>query len=274
MEYEDNLGREKDPSSSPVTRMFTLLELIVSKENLVSLQMLAAETGIPKPTLHRMLNTFVEERLLIRQNDRRLFGVGPRLRTFAETLLMNNTQYGARRAVLRSLVQELGETCNITTLTGDEVLYLDRVDGPNPLPFHFQPSSRVPSHCSASGKLLLSQLTVSARNKLLSHAGLEPYTDNTITNLVELEDEIVRVGKQGYALDEEEFIYGLVCVAVLVPGVYGKASQCIAVQSPSVRLKADDIERVLPTLRKAADELRAIELESQQASYQSRKAAT
>lgn len=270
MEYEID-DSPLSGATSPVLRMFSLLELIASKDNLVSLQMLAAETGLPKPTLHRMLTNFVAEGLLIRQNDKRLYGTGPRLRTFAESLLMNATQYGARHAVLRTLVAELSETCNITTLSGDEVLYLDRVDTPEPLRFHLAPGSRVPSHCSASGKLLLSQMSESTRRKLLRHSPLEQFTDATITDYDALEEEIQRVAKQGYAIDNEEFIYGLVCFAVLVPPVHGKASQCIAVQGPSLRLKPSEVDRVLPSLRRAANEIHAIELESQKASYRSRK---
>ena len=53
-------------------------------------------------------------------------------------------------AVLRHLVEELGESCNITALSGSEVLYLDRVETPAPLRFYLHPGSRVPAHCSAS----------------------------------------------------------------------------------------------------------------------------
>ena len=253
--------------STPVARMFTLLELIASKGDFVSLQMLARETGLPKPTLHRMLTHFVSEGLLIRQIDKRLYAPGPRLRAFAEDLLMNATQYGARHAVLQALVEELGETCNITTLAGSEVLYLDRVDTSEPLRFHLRPGSRVPVHCSASGKLLIGQLTEAARRKLLGHAPLEPFTDSTITDLDELEAEALRSCERGYALDNQEYIHGLVCIAVLVPGSHGRSGQCVAVQAPSVRLSIDDVERVLPAMRRAAEALQSIETESREASY-------
>ncbi len=255
------------PGSTPIARTFALLELIASKPDFVSLQMLARETGLPKPTLHRMLANFVSEGLLVRQTDRRLYGTGPRLRAFAESLLLNATQSGSRHAVLKALVQELGETCNITTLSGGEVLYLDRVETSEPLRFHLGPGSRVPLHCSASGKLLAGQLTESARRTLLGYAPLEPFTDATITEFDALEQEIQRSCQRGYAIDAEEFIYGLVCFAVLVPGSRGRSSQCVAVQGPSFRLSVDDAERVLPALRRAADALCAIESESREASY-------
>jgi len=259
--------------SSPVLRMFSLLELIASKDEFVSLQMLARETGLPKATLHRMLTNFVAEGLLVRQTDKRLYGTGPRLRVFAETLLVNATQSGARHSVLRSLVQELGETCNITTLSGAEVLYLDRVETSELLRFHLGAGSRVPVHCSASGKLLVGQLSDSTRRRLLGHAPLQRFTDATITDYDALEEEVRRSKERGFAVDAEEFIPGLVCFAVLVPGSRGRSSQCVAVQGPSLRLSTDDADRVLPALRRAAEALQQIESESRTASYGKRASA-
>lgn len=275
MEQSDEFPEEERATgvagSSPMLRMFSLLELIASKDNLVSLQMLATETGLPKPTLHRMLANFVAEGLLIRQNDRRLYGTGPRLRAFAETLLMNATQHGARHAVLRSLVEELGETCNITALAGDEVLYLDRVETHEPLRIHLSPGSRVPVHCSASGKMLLGQLSENTRHNLIKHAPLERYTDETITDVAALDEEVHLSTKRGYAIDNEEYIFGLVCFAVLIPQTHGRSSQCIAVQGPSMRLKPTDVDRVLPALKRAAEAISTIERDSQSVSYQRKK---
>lgn len=253
--------------SRPVMRMFAVLEFIASQGDFVSIQMLARETGLPKPTLHRMLNSFVAEGLLIRQTDPRLYGTSPRLRAFAESLLFNATQTGARHTVLRALVNELGETCNITTLSGDEVLYLDRVETPEPLRFHLGPGSRVPIHCSASGKLLVSQMSKESRHALLSRAELEEFTDATITDFDALEAELDRTRERGFGIDDGEFIHGLVCFAVLVPGSRGHFGQCVAVQGPDFRISSSDVERFVPPLRRAAQALREIEDESRRASY-------
>lgn len=267
MTRSSGTGAVTTGGSGPFSRTFRLLEVIASKDDFVSLQMLTRETGIPKPTLHRMLANCVEEGLLVRQTDRRLYGTSPRLRAFAESLLLHATQSGARHAVLQALVAELGETCNITTLSHGEVLYLDRVETTEPLRFHLGPGSRVPIHCSASGKLLAGQLSESARRTLLGHAPLEEFTSSTITDFDALENEITVCSQRGYAVDNEEFIHGLVCFAVLVPGSKGRSSQCVAVQAPNLRLAPVDSERVLPALRRAADALHSIEVESRFASY-------
>lgn len=246
---------------TPTMRLFALLELIASKDQFVSLQGLVEETGMPKPTLHRMLQQLESAGLLVRQGDGRNYGTGTRLRRLAEDLLLNATQHGARHAVLRNLVQELGESCNVTALSGNEVVYLDRVETPEPLRFYLRPGSRVPAHCSASGKMILSQFSPTQRHKLLAHAPLKQYTPKTITDLDALEIELKRVRSDGYAIDDEEFLPGLVCAAVLVPTTASRSNLCLAAQAPVMRLTAEDAPKMLPALSDAADAISRIESE-------------
>ncbi|MQA62745.1 MAG: helix-turn-helix domain-containing protein [Actinophytocola sp.] len=246
---------------TPTMRLFALLELIATKDQFVSLQGLVEETGLPKPTLHRMLQQLEGAGLLIRQGDSRQYGTGARLRRLAENLLLNATQHGARHGVLRALVEEIGETCNVTALSGNEVIYLDRVETPEPLRFYLRPGSRVPVHCSASGKMLLSQLSPAQRHRLFAHSPLSSYTHHTLTDIDALEEELKRVRKNGYAVDDEEFLPGLVCVAVLVPTTTGRSNMCVAVQAPTMRLTPDKALHLLPALQRAAESMAQIEAE-------------
>ena len=247
--------------STPGLRLFALLELIGSKDHFVSLQSLTEETGFPKPTVFRMLQTLETAGLIIRQSDKRQYGTGTRLRRFAESLLLNATQVGTRHAVLQALVDDLGETCNITALSGNEILYLDRVETQEPLRFNLQSGSRVPIHCSASGKVLLDNMPRAQRHKLLRYAPLKRLTANTITTLEELDEELKRVQSVGFAIDNEEFMSGLVCMAIAVPSAHGRSNQCVAVQAPAMRMTAEDAVALLPRLQSAAAALFEIEAE-------------
>ena len=240
---------------SPTLRLVALLETLAAKDERRSLQALVEETGLPKPTLHRMLQQLESAGLLQREGDGRHYGTGTRLRRLAENLLLNDTHHGARHVVLRRLVEEVGESCNITALSGSEVIYLDRVETAAPLRFYLHPGSRVPAHCSASGKVLLAQLTPAQRQRLLAHAPLEKYTAKTVTHLGKFEKEIKRVQADGYALDDEEFLPGLLCLAVLVPspaGLSNLSNLCVAVQAPIMRLTAAKAKQLLPALQRAA----------------------
>lgn len=252
----------KIDGDTPTMRLLALLEVIAEKDQFFTLQGLVEETGLPKPTLHRMLQQLEASGILQRDGDSRQYGTGVRLRRLAENLLLNNTVHGARHAVLSRLVEEVGESCNITALSGNEVLYLDRVETSAPLRFYLHPGSRVPVHCSASGKLFLAQMSPSQRKRLLAHVPLERFTQNTLTELSMLEAEIERVQRDGYAFDDEEFLPGLLCIAVLVPTTKGRSNLGIAIQAPIMRLTPDKALEFLPALRQAAEAIAAIDAEA------------
>ena len=256
---DDESIYELSKGAPPTVRILSLLEVIASKDEFVTLHGLVAETGIPKPTLHRMLHQLEAAGMLQREADGRQFSTGARLRKLAENVLLNNTAYGARHAVLQGLVDAVGETCNITALSGSEVLYLDRVETPAPLRVFLQPGSRVPVHCSASGKLFLAQMSSEQRGKILKYIPLTAHTEHTLTERDELEQELTQIQRQGYALDQEEFLPGLFCVAMIVPSKVGRSNTGIAIQAPAMRLSVRRVEEVLPAMREAATKLAEIE---------------
>ncbi len=253
------LSELKIDGNTPTMRLFALLEVIAQKDQYFSLQSLVDELGLPKPTLHRMLQQLEGAGMIQRDGDGRQYSSGLRLRRMAENLLLNNTVHGARHSVLRQLVEEVGESCNITTCSGDEVLYLDRVETLAPLRFYLHPGSRVPLHCSASGKLFLTQMAPSQRRRLLAHVVLDKYTEKTLSGIDALELEIERVRRDGYAIDDEEFLPGLLCVAVLVPSSSGRSNMAVAIQAPIMRMTAEKSLQCLPALQRAAQSLAEIE---------------
>jgi IclR family acetate operon transcriptional repressor len=249
-----NLDNDK-----PTMRQFALLEALAKMDRFATLQTLVEETGLPKPTVHRMLQQLEMAGMVQRDGDGRQYTTGLRLRQLAETVLLNNTVHGARHLVLRRLVEEVGETCNLTAFNGSEVVYLDRVETPAPLRFYLQAGSVVPAHCSATGKLFLAQMTPSQRRRLLGQVALERFTPNTLTDMDAIEAEIATVKRDGVGYDREEYLPGLICVAVLVPSTNRSSNLGLAVQAPSMRLTPQRVEAAIPALQRAAQALQAIE---------------
>jgi IclR family transcriptional regulator, acetate operon repressor len=251
---------QKMDGNTPTMRLFALLEVIAQRDQFFSLQSLVDELGLPKPTLHRMLQQLESAGMIQRDGDGRHYSTGLRLRRMAENLLLNNTVHGARHSALRQLVEEVGESCNLTTCSGPEVLYLDRVETVAPLRFYLHSGSRVPVHCSASGKLFLAQMTPLQRRRLLAHVPLTRYTEKTLVSHEQIEAEVERVHRDGYAIDDQEFLPGLLCVAVLVPVDRGKSNMAVAIQAPIMRMTAEKSLQCLPALQRAARALAAIEM--------------
>jgi DNA-binding IclR family transcriptional regulator len=261
----EQLESARIDGETPAIRLFSLLEVISERDEPFSLQDLVEETGLPKPTVHRMLQQLDGAGMLQREGDGRHYSPGVRLRNLANNLLINNTYHGARRIVLRQLMEEIGESCNLTAFSGSEVIYVDRVETAAPLRFYLHPGSRVPAHCSSSGKLFLAEMSPAQRRRLLAHVPLERYTEKTQTDWQRLEKELETVRRCGYAVDNEEFLPGLVCVAVLVPRSTGRSNLAVALQAPTMRMTLDKALQFLPALQRAADSLAAIEGETAQA---------
>src|SRR5438093_6821554 len=159
----------KQGVDSPTLRVFALLQVIVRADKPVSLSEAVAALGQPKPTVHRMLALLEEAGLVIREPDGKRYSPSRLLVRFGLEILMNPAVRGIRRAILQSLVHQIGETCNLTVLDDTEIIYLDRVEAGWPLRIDLRPGSRVPLHCSASGKLLLSQYPANKRRALLEN---------------------------------------------------------------------------------------------------------
>ena len=236
----------KETPSSPGLRLFDLLEILAREARPLTLAETVAASGWPKPSVHRLLTQLEGGGLLAREPDGRRYALAPRLLRLAEATLTGSTQQGVRHAVLRQLVADIGESCNLTTLSGVEVVYLDRIESAFPLQLHLRPGTRVPVHCSASGKLILAHMPPRQRAELLDGLPLTRYTASTLTSSAALEDEFVRIRKVGYAVDAEEFVDGLVCAAVPVFSSDGRHVRCaVALQAPVARMTlAQAIEKV------------------------------
>ena len=139
-----------------------------------------------KATLLRLIESLETRGYVIHMPDSRGhdrgIALGPRAAQFALAALSNNTFTRGCRSVLRSLVDVLGETCNLTALDGDTVLYVERVETIEPLRLEMRPGMRVPLHCTASGKLFLSQLNALERNAMLARLTLKKMTYRTLTD--------------------------------------------------------------------------------------------
>jgi IclR family acetate operon transcriptional repressor len=241
---------------TPSLRLIELLELLAGLGQPQSLAELQNLAPWPKPTLHRMLAQLEGGGLLQREPDGRRYALAGRMLRLAETTLATSAQQGVRHAVLRGLVNDIGESCNLTALSGAEVIYLDRVETAFPLRMELRPGTRVPLHCSASGKLFLAFAPARQRQQLLDGLLLSRHTATTLTDARALEVELERIRREGYAVDDQEFVEGLNCVAVPVrePGA-GESSpvRCaVALQAPTARMPLAQALGLVGRLRDAA----------------------
>ncbi len=247
----------KEDKVPATLRAFAVVEALARAQRPVSLAELAEGTRLPKPTVYRMLAMLEHAGFAMPEPGVRRYAPGPRLTGLARDVMLSGNFRAARHAVLDRLVAEIGETCNFTMLDGAAVIYLDRVEAAWPLRMNLTAGSRVPLHCTASGKLLLAMLPAATRARLIAQLALTPFTDSTITDRRRLEQELARIRAQKYATDNEEYHAGLVCVAVPVRDGRRRACAAIAVHAPLSRMPLERALAQLAVFRRAAEAMSA-----------------
>jgi DNA-binding IclR family transcriptional regulator len=245
-------------TSSSAERSLRLLGTLAAAGKALTLADLAADIGLPKATAHRLCSQLLETGFLARDVDERFFVTGPALRRLALDTLNHDSVRGVRHAVLANLVAAVGETCNFTTLDGASVLYLDRVEAPWPWRLTMDVGTRVPLHCTASGKLFLASMSPARREALLAQLPLQSVTANTLASVQALRAECARIAANGYAVDREEFIPGLIAVAVPVQDGQGQVRAAVAVHAPSARMSLEVAVSKLQALQDAAGRMRGL----------------
>jgi DNA-binding IclR family transcriptional regulator len=157
------------------------------------------------------------------------------------------------------LSKEVGETCNLTVLDGNEIVYLDRVETNWPYRIHLPVGSHLPLHCTATGKLFLANMKPAARRRLIDSLTLTRHTDLTITDPDVLLEQLRRIAEEGVGYDSGEYLDGMVAIAVPVIGEHNQMCFAVAIHAPSVRKSLSELRQYLPTLRHAAARLAAAE---------------
>ncbi len=211
--------------------------------------------GLPKPTIHRLFATLEAEGFLQREVDGRSYSPGPRLYRLATGVLSSVRLRTARLAVLRSLSESLGETCNLAIPDREGMTYIDRVETKWPLRIQLPVGSRIPFHCTASGKLYLSSLRKPQLDRLLESITLDAFTPATVTDKVRLLGEIEETRRQGYARDAEEYMEGMIALAVPVRDSHKRLLATLSLHAPVHRMSLPIAVRHLPRMQAAAAEM-------------------
>lgn len=238
-------------------RALEIVETVAAADRPMSVGDLVEKTGLPKATLHRLCNLLETENFLRPDLSGRGYVGGHRLAGLARMTLATSAERSYRHGILAGLSKEIGETCNIVIPRGAGMFYSDRVETEWPLRHQLPIGSNVPSHCTASGKLYLSSLSRRQCANLVAALPMQRFTDNTITDREKLIEAVGRIRRSHVGVDNEEFVDGMVAVAVPINDAKGRMVAALAFHAPTVRMDLDKALTYLPVLRKASQALSA-----------------
>ncbi len=246
--HPDTQGkRERSGGVQSLERAFLLLEIMADTGGEASLSQLADSSGLPLPTIHRIIRTLVDNGY-VRQLPSRRYALGPRLIGLGDKASQMLGTWA--RPHLAQLVEELGETANLAMLDGDKVVYVAQVPSPHSMRMFTEVGRRVLPHSAGVGKALLSQLGEEEALATVRRTGMPAATDRTITDPDEFMAELERIRSNGFAIDDGEQEIGVRCVAV--PLVGAPSAMAVSISGPEARVSWDFVDRAAPIVRRCA----------------------
>ena len=239
----------------PTVKAVAILEAMATVRRPLGVTEVGVLLGLPKPTAHRIVRMLESEGLLQREPGSRRFVPGARLVRLGLGVVAASMLSAPRHAILEALSQKIGETCNFGVMADSHVVYLDRVESAWPFGLRFEPGSHVPLHCTSMGKLFLSLMPTKKCALLLRSMPLYRYTENTITDAARLEAELENIRSAEVSTDNQEFLAGVVCVAVPVRDTNKQPVAALAVSAPLARMTLQQGLQHVPLLQAAAEQL-------------------
>src|SRR3954471_11864874 len=236
-----------------VERTLSVLEALGSPRPLAEI---AERTGLPKPTVHRILQVLVA-RGFARDAEDGVYAAGPRVLTAAGEALAELDLARLARPTLTALQRSVGGTVHLALRNGDEAVYVEKIESREPYRMAARSGLPLRLHSTAIGKAILAFLPEPELVDVLARISLERQTPSTFVTEETLRAELARVRSRGYAIDDEENEEGVRCVAAPLVDHQGRVAGGVSASALVYVRTLAEARRIAPEVVRAAAELSA-----------------
>ncbi len=241
--------------TSPRRILNILEEVLVDPDNYTA-KKISQKLKIPLATVYRQLEILCEEKFLI-QNINKTFIPGPKIREIILKSLPYEPNFTLRRSFLRKLTNDIQETVSLSMPIGTKLVYFDRIQFHWPMQLNLDAGDHLPLHASASGKLYLSFLESSDAIQIFKNIKTPKSAKNTITDVAQFKRELIKIKKQGYAFDNEEWFNGMVGLSVPITKD-NSVFFFLSTHTAKSRKNIEDLKKILPLMLNAGNNLKKI----------------
>lgn len=223
-----------------IDRALDIIEVLAVEPEGLGVTEIANRVDLHKTTAHRIIATLVE-RGYLEKTGQGNYKIGIRLIGAVGCYINSLELQTEARPYLARITSELGLTAHLGVLDGDKAVYVERMDVISSVKLYSQIGLHVPAQCSSLGKVILAKYSRDEIAKVMSNCRFLSYTENTITSIEELYEELAKVRAKGWGMDDEEYEVGHRCIGA---PIYDYRGEIIASISASGTVNALTDERI------------------------------
>lgn len=229
-------------------RALAILKCFIKPPHQMGITEISEMLSLSKGTVHLLVKTLEDEGFLEQVEETKKYRVGPVAYELGVAAL--GELRIPSRMYLQRVSHELSMPCYLAIIIGDKAVLIEKAEPVNPFMVVMQIGAVLPFHTSSMGKVLLAYADQEKREQIIGRIDLPALTPNTITGRDQLKKEMEDVVRQGYAVDREETLPGVFCLAVPVSDGQGRVVAALSLVAPSTALNRDNQWQYLPTLQK------------------------
>jgi len=238
-----------------LARGLLVIQAFTQKKHELTISQLSVKTGLSRAAVRRCLYTLAQLGFA-GSEDARHFYLGPRILALGYSYIASMPLATAAQPVLERVSHELHESCSISTIDRSEIIYVARASVTRIMSMDLGVGSRLPAFCTSMGRVLLSSMPAEELEAYLSATPLKRFTERTIISVEKLRQVLRLVGRNGYAIVDQELELGLRSMAVPIQNPEGKIVAALNVGAHAQRVSIQEmLNKFLPRLRTAAQEL-------------------
>lgn len=225
-------------------RGMAILELLAHQPRGLNMTEIAQSVGLPYATAYRLVQTLCDLGYLDFDPKGSVYTLSLRVLRWQGAVLQRLSIPRIAYGPMLELMETFQETVHLAVLDDGEVVYLETVIGSRSLSMYTQTGKRAPAHCTALGKVLLAYRSPREVQAIVERRGLTRFTPNTIGELDQLMEELERIRRQCFAIDNEEMELGVRCVASYVVNHEGRVVAAISLSAPASRIQDHGIDEI------------------------------
>jgi len=246
-----SIATSNKPKNGSLVKAFALLDYFSSKKSQWGVRELSRHIGAHESTTYRMMSTLESLDILYKNPETDKYALGLKLYELGNRVDINASFIHLTHPELVQVALDIEETVHLGILRNGRVLMVDKVESSKGLRLDSSVGQMSPIHCTGIGKVLMA-FNTEVLGIDLDLYDFKIYTEKTISNKFEFEKELRKIKKQSYAIDDQEFEQGLICVAVPVFNQKNELVAALSAAGPSVRFKKDSLLDYVSILTKGA----------------------